>query len=66
MDAAESRTQVSVTTSGPVTTLDVTPASQSVVEGMSSDDYTVTIKDAAGRLTQLDNAETVALAGDAR
>ncbi|WP_028639088.1 beta strand repeat-containing protein [Nocardioides sp. URHA0032] len=67
VDATEARTQTSVKTTGEVASIDVAPASQSAASGQSTGDYTVTIKDANGDLTQLTDAETLTIAsnGDA-
>lgn len=57
LEAGEARQTVSVSTAGALASIDVSPASQSSPENIESGAYTVTLKDAAGRTTQL-------LAGD--
>ncbi|WKN49545.1 hypothetical protein [Nocardioides sp. Arc9.136] len=57
VDATESRSQVSIQTAGPVAQIDVTPASQTAPVGQESADYTVVVRDAAGRATQLTGAQ---------
>jgi hypothetical protein len=66
-DLTEPRTQASVETTGVVTAIDVTPATQTSPSGQPSGAYTVTIRDSEGDLTQLTGAETVAVTsnGDA-
>lgn len=59
VDATEARTQVSQQTSGALSKIEVAPASQSAPQNQESGDYTVTLKDAAGRTTQLDSLEVV-------
>lgn len=63
VDAAEARSQVSMTTSGPLSNIDVTPASQSAAQNIESGAYDVTLQDAAGRTTQLMSTESVAVSG---
>lgn len=63
VDAGEARQQVSMTTSGPVATIGVSPASQSVASGIESGDYTVSLKDAAGRATQLATTDAITVVG---
>ena len=65
LDAGEARQTVSVTTSGPLAQVEVAPASQSAPQGQTSGAYTVTLKDSAGRTTQLEAGETVSVTGDA-
>jgi len=62
VDAAEARVPVSQMTSGPLATVDVSPVSQSAAQGQTSGAYTVTLKDAAGRVTQLDGPDTISVA----
>ncbi|GAA2155564.1 hypothetical protein GCM10009844_42820 [Nocardioides koreensis] len=64
VDANEARTTVDQSTSGKVAKIDVSPASQSAVQGVASDDYTVSLLDAADRPTQLLNADSITVAGD--
>lgn len=64
LEASEARQNVSIATSGPVSKVEVSPASQSVVQGQTTGDYTVAIKDAAGRATQLAaSGEAVGVSG---
>jgi adhesin/invasin len=65
LDAAEPRATVSLTTAGAAAALDVSPASQSTPQGIESGAYTVTVKDAQGRTTQLQAADTIAVNADA-
>ncbi|WP_435745888.1 hypothetical protein [Nocardioides sp. SYSU DS0663] len=62
VDAAEARAQASVQTAGPVANLTVTPSSQSAPAGQTSAPYTVTLRDAGGRQTQLGSSEFIDLA----
>lgn len=59
VDSNEARAQVSGTTTGEPTSMSIAPAKQTVPEGVESDDYTLTLKDSAGRLTQLQTTEQV-------
>lgn len=61
VDATEARTQVAQQTSGPLSKIEVAPTTQSSPQNVESGDYTVTLKDAAGRTTQLDTGEVVDL-----
>ncbi|HEU5036745.1 MAG TPA: hypothetical protein VFT70_07065 [Nocardioides sp.] len=65
LDAAEPRATVSVTTAGAASALVVSPNSQSTPQGIESGNYTATVQDSAGRTTQLQSGETVALTSDA-
>ena len=65
LDASEPRATVSVTTAGDAATLDVAPATQSTPQGIESGAYTATVKDSAGRTTQLQAADTIAVTSDA-
>ena len=53
LDASEARQSVSISTAGPLASIDIAPTSQSTPQGIESGAYTVTIKDSAGRTTQL-------------
>jgi hypothetical protein len=57
LDASEARQTVSISTAGPLASVDVSPATQSSPENIESGAYTVTLKDAAGRTTQLLEAD---------
>lgn len=60
VDPSEARVQIaSHTTQGPLASVDVSPLSQSAAQGQPSGNYTVTLKDAQGRTTQLAAADTV-------
>ena len=61
VDATEPRAQVSVQTTGAVAQIDVSPASQTSAVGVPSAPYTVTIKDSAGRTTQLAAGQTITI-----
>ena len=64
VDADEARAQVSMTTSGPVAAIAVTPASQTSAQNVPSNPYTVTLRDSAGRLTQLPANGYISIDGD--
>lgn len=64
LDAAEARANVSVSTAGPVSKIAVAPASQSVAQGQTTGDYTVTLQDSAGRTTQLLKGDSVNVTSD--
>ncbi|GAA4380208.1 hypothetical protein [Nocardioides caricicola] len=66
VQASEARVQVSQTTSGALASVEIAPASQTVAAGNTSGDYTVTLKDSAGRTTQLQGtpAETIGISTD--
>jgi hypothetical protein len=64
LEASEARQPVSITTAGPLAQIDVSPASQTSAAGVESAPYTVTIKDSAGRTTQLAAAETITIADE--
>lgn len=53
LDAAEARQTVSVSTAGALASIDIAPMSQSTPQNIESGAYTVTLKDSAGRTTQL-------------
>ncbi|MEV7428212.1 Ig-like domain-containing protein [Nocardioides sp. NPDC092400] len=61
VDATEARAQVSIQTAGAPTSLEVTPGSQTAPAGTPSAPYSVTVRDAAGRATQLATGETIDL-----
>ena len=61
VDASEPRASLSVTTTGQVAQIDVSPASQQSSAGVPSGPYTVTLKDSAGRKTQLNGGEEIAI-----
>ncbi|MDN4160218.1 beta strand repeat-containing protein [Nocardioides abyssi] len=61
VDADEARTAVAVQTSGPVASVDITPANQTSPAGVASAPYTVTVRDSANRLTQLTGLEDLDL-----
>ncbi|MDN4172408.1 Ig-like domain-containing protein [Nocardioides sp. SOB77] len=61
VEVDEARAPVAVQTSGPVASVDITPANQTAPQGTASSAYTVTIRDNAGRLTQLSGAEDIEL-----
>ena len=64
LEASEARATVSVTTAGAPATLDVAPTSQSTAQGIETGAYTATLKDSAGRTTQLLAGQSVALTSD--
>jgi hypothetical protein len=55
VDAEEARAQVSLTTTGPVASLDVAPMNQTAPVGVESGKYVVTPRDSGGRATQITN-----------
>ncbi|CAB4709959.1 MAG: hypothetical protein F2667_07385 [Actinobacteria bacterium] len=57
VDATEARVQVELTTAGAPTSVTLAPAAQTSPLGVASGAYTVAIKDAGGRATQLTGAE---------
>jgi len=61
VEGREARTQVTSTTTGVPTSIEVTPASLSAPQNVLSDAYTGSLKDAGGRVTQLSGAETLDL-----
>ena len=61
VDGNEPRVQVSTVLTGAPTSVDVTPASQTVTTDEFSGDYTAVLKDAAGRDTQLSGAEVATI-----
>ncbi len=65
VQADEARTQVSQSTSGPLTSIDVTPLNQTTPSGVKSGNYAVTLRDGAGRTTQLNGGQSVSLTPDA-
>jgi hypothetical protein len=62
VDASEARAIVSGTTAGVPTAVTVTPASQTAPRNVESGDYSLTYRDAAGRLTQLLTTESTSVA----
>lgn len=65
LDAAEARQSVSISTAGPLASIDIAPMSQSTPENIESGAYTVTLKDSAGRTTQLAPATSITVADEA-
>ncbi|WP_296605949.1 hypothetical protein, partial [Nocardioides sp.] len=65
LDASEARQPVSISTAGAAASLVVAPSSQSAPQGLESGEYTVTVKDAAGRTTQLASGQNIGLTSDA-
>lgn len=65
LDASEARQNVSISTAGPLASIEISPASQSTPQNIESGDYTVTLKDSAGRTTQLAPASTITVADEA-
>lgn len=65
LDASEARQTVSISTSGPLASIDIAPATQSTPQGIDSGEYTVTLKDAAGRTTQLASGTSITVADEA-
>ncbi len=61
LEASEARASVSITTAGEAASISVSPSNQSTAQGIETGDYTVTVKDAQGRTTQLQAAESIAL-----
>lgn len=59
VDGTEARVQVTGITSGAPTALAATPSLQSAPVGVDSADYTVTLRDSAGRTTQLTGTEVI-------
>ncbi|GGO71397.1 beta strand repeat-containing protein [Nocardioides deserti] len=59
VDATEPRAQLSIQTGGVPTTAEISPNSQTTAAGQQSAPYTVTLRDAGGRLTQLTGAENL-------
>lgn len=59
VDGGEARVQVTGTTSGKATSLEATPTFQTAPVGVQSDDFVVTLRDAAGRATQLSGVEVI-------
>jgi hypothetical protein len=59
--AGEARTTVTGTTAGPVASINVSPTLQSAPLNTNSGDYTASLRDSAGRLTQLRTGESVAI-----
>ncbi|MGY2702124.1 hypothetical protein [Nocardioides sp. HB32] len=64
VDASEARAQISMTTSGALAAIDIAPASQSTAQGIDSGKYTATLKDSAGRTTQLAAGDSIAITTD--
>lgn len=65
LDASEARQAASVSTAGPLASIEIAPMSQSTPQGIESGDYTVTLKDAAGRTTQLAPASSITVNDEA-
>ncbi|CAB4746905.1 unannotated protein [freshwater metagenome] len=63
VDAAEFRTQVQVTTAGAPTQVVISPDTNTTATGVASPEYTATIRDAEGRLTQAVTGEGFAITG---
>ena len=63
VDAAELRTPVSITTSGAPASVAIAPDSHTTAAGVASPEYTVTVKDSTGKLTQLVTGEGFAITG---
>lgn len=61
VDGGEPRVQVSTVLTGAPATLEIAPASQTVTSNAFSGDYNGTVKDAAGRVTQLTTGETATI-----
>lgn len=62
VQASEPRAQVSVKTAGAPTSVEIAPNSQVAPQGQLSGNYTLTVKDSAGRVTQLVAGESIGLA----
>ncbi|NHC23441.1 hypothetical protein G6553_09695 [Nocardioides sp. IC4_145] len=62
LDAGEPRAQVAVTTGGQLARIELTPVNQTAAEGVESGNFTVTLRDAANRLTQLRSNQTITIA----
>ncbi len=60
-NASDPKTVIEVTPTGAPASVAVSPASQTTAAGVASPDYTVTVKDAAGNLTQLVAGESFAV-----
>lgn len=65
LDAGEARQAMSISTAGPLAAIDISPLSQSTPQGVESGAYTVTLKDSAGRTTQLEAGDGLSLSPDA-
>lgn len=63
VDASELRTQVAVTTAGAPTQVVISPDSNTTATTVASPEYTATIRDAEGRLTQAVTGEGFAITG---
>lgn len=64
VDLNEPRAIVEGTTAGAPTALEVSPASQVVPEDVQSGKYTLTLKDSAGRTTQLNTGDAINVTSD--
>ena len=66
VDANELRTPVSITTAGAPAAVEISPDSQTTATGMTNaKDYTVTVKDSSGKVTQLVAGESFTPGGTA-
>lgn len=65
LDANEARQAVAVSTAGPLASIDIAPMNQSTPQGIDSGAYTVTLKDSAGRTTQLAPASSITVTDEA-
>ncbi len=63
VDASELRTQVAITTAGAPTQVVISPDTNTTATNTASPDYTATIRDAEGRLTQTVTGEGFAITG---
>ncbi|MEP9363912.1 Ig-like domain-containing protein [Nocardioides sp. CN2-186] len=63
VDTNDQRVQVTGKTTGAPTSMAISPAKQTAPEGIDSGDYTLTLKDSSGNVTQLSGTEAVALSG---
>lgn len=65
LDASEARQQVSISTAGPLASIDIAPLRQSTPQNIESGAYTVTLKDSAGRTTQLAPTTSITVTDEA-
>lgn len=61
VNASDPKTVVEITPTGAPASVDVSPASQTTATTVQSPDYTVTVKDAAGNVTQVKAGESFAV-----
>jgi len=65
LEASEARQATSVSTAGPLASIEIAPMNQSTPQNVESGDYTVTLKDSAGRTTQLAPASSITVNDEA-